>query len=118
MKMKNKFELKEARDFGWEGLKGKAYNNSSDFKNASAAFFEVTGRHGKVKSLVSDRIYYIMEGEGEFIINEKAVPVKAGDVIIVPKNTPYDYRNKGKVLKLFLVHTPAFEPDGEVNLES
>lgn len=116
--MKNKFELKEAREFGWEGLKGKTYNDSSDFKNASAALFEVTGRHGKVKSLINDRVYYVVEGEGNFMINEKVTPVKSGDVIIVPKNTPYDFENKGKMLKLFLVHTPAFAPKGDVKLES
>jgi mannose-6-phosphate isomerase-like protein (cupin superfamily) len=112
-----KFRLKNAYKFGWKGLKGLAYNSKEDFKRASAAMFEVTGRHGKVKSLVSDRIYLILEGKGEFIINGKKVPVEKNDVIIVPKNTPYDYKAvKGK-LKLFLVHTPAFDNKKEVKLE-
>ncbi|MCD6477996.1 MAG: cupin domain-containing protein [Candidatus Aenigmarchaeota archaeon] len=115
---KYKFTLKEAYDFGWEGIKGKAYNNSSDFKDASVALFEVTGRHGKVKSLVSNRVYYVLEGEGEFIIDEKTIPVKPTDVIIIPKNTPYDYKAiKGTVLKLLLVHTPSWAPEKEVKLE-
>ncbi|MEM5778688.1 MAG: cupin domain-containing protein [Candidatus Aenigmatarchaeota archaeon] len=112
-----KFKLKDAYKFGWEGLKGLAYNSKKDFKRASAAMFEVTGRHGKVKSLVSDRVYLVLEGQGEFIINNKKVTVKKDDVIIVPKNTPYDYKAvKGK-LKLFLVHTPAFDETKEVKLE-
>ena len=112
-----KFKLKNARKFGWKGLKGLSYSSKENFKRASAAIFEVTGSHGKVKSLVSDRVYFILEGKGEFTINGKKVLVEKNDVIIVPKNTPYDYRTlKGK-LKLFLVHAPAFDSKKEVRLE-
>lgn len=112
-----KFKLKNAQKFGWKGLKGLSYSSKEDFKRASAAMFEVTGRHGKIKTLVSDRIYLVLKGKGEFIINGKIVPIDKNDVIIVPKNTPYDYRAvKGK-LKLFLVHTPAFDNKKEVKLE-
>jgi len=109
-----KFELKKAKEFGWNGLKGWAYNSKEEFKNASAAYFEVDGSHGKVKTTSSDRIYFVLDGEGEFIINEKIVPVKKTDVVIVPKNTPYNYRGK---MKLLLVHTPAFNPEFEEKLE-
>jgi len=112
-----KFKLKNARKFGWKGLKGLSYSSKEDFKGASTAMFEVMGRHGKVKSLVSNRVYLVIKGKGEFIINGKKVPVEKNDVIIVPKNTPYDYRAvKGK-LKLFLAHTPAFDNKKEVKLE-
>ncbi|RLG16227.1 hypothetical protein DRN63_04425, partial [Nanoarchaeota archaeon] len=84
---------------------------------ASAAYFEVSGRHGKVKTTKSDRVYLVLEGEGEFIINDEVIPVKATDVIIVPKNTPYDYRATSDILKLFLVHCPAYDPEAEVKLE-
>jgi len=112
-----KYTLKEAYPFNWEGLEGWAYNSKDDFPNASAAYFEVTQSHGKVKTTKSDRIYLILDGEGEFIINGKIIPVKKTDVIIVPKNTPYDYKSTRGVLKLFLVHTPAFDPKADVNLE-
>lgn len=115
-----KFSLKDARakKIGWEGLKGFIYSDRNDFQNASAIMFEVTGRHGKVKSLVSDRIYLVLDGKGEFIINDEVIPVERGDVIIIPKNTPYDYKAiEGDILKLFLVHTPAFDAEKEVKLE-
>ena len=98
-----KFKIKDGYKFGWKGLKALAYNSKEDFERASAAIFEVTERHGKVKSLVSDRVYLVLEGKGEFITKEEIVPVEKSDVVIVPKNTPYDYRAiKGK-LKVFLV---------------
>lgn len=116
--MKHKFELKDAFGFGWEGVKAKAYSDAADFKDASAVMFEVTRSHGKVKSLASNRVYLVLEGEGEFIINSEVIPVKKTDMVIVPKDTPYDYRaTGGSVLKLFLIHTPAFDPEKEVKLE-
>lgn len=112
-----KFSLNNAKAFGWEGIKGWAFNSKEDFENASAAYFEVTGSHGKIKTTRSDRVYLVLEGKGEFIINNEVVPVEKDDVVIVPKNTTYDYRTTGEVLKLFLVHAPAFDPKKEVKLK-
>jgi len=111
------FKLKDAFQFGWEGIKGWAYNSKDDFANASAAYFEVSGKHGKVKTTKSDRIYLVLEGKGEFIIDGKVTLVDKTDVIIVPKNTPYDYKAIDGTMKLFLVHCPAFEPEADVKLE-
>lgn len=109
-----KFKLKDAKQFGGKGLKGWAHNSKEDFPRASAACFEVDGAHGKVKTALSDTVYYVLEGKGEFIINEETMPVETTDVVIVAKNTPYNYRGK---MKLFLVHTPAFDPKYEIELE-
>jgi mannose-6-phosphate isomerase-like protein (cupin superfamily) len=112
-----KFKLSEAFQFGWEGLKGFAYNSKDDFENASAAYFEVTKSHGKTKTTKSDRIYYIIEGVGEFTISNEAIKVEKTDVIIVPRDTPYDYKAIDGVLKLFLIHVPAYDGKAEVKLE-
>lgn len=109
-----KFSLEEARPIGWEGLNAWAYSSKEDFGLASAIYFEVTGRHGKIKTTLSDRIYYVVGGKGYFVIKGDATSVEEGDVIIVPKNTPYDYYNADDVLKLFLIHTPAYDKDHEV----
>lgn len=58
----------------------------------------------------------MIDGEGEFFINDKTINVKKNDVIVVPKNTPYNYRLKKGILKLFLVHTPAYDPKYEIKL--
>lgn len=109
-----KFKLKEAFQFGWPGIKGYSYNERTDFPHASAAMFEVETHHGKVRTELSDRVYLVLEGTGEFIIDDDVIPVEPTDVIIVPRNTPYDYRGK---LKLFLVHVPAYDEQFEVKLE-
>jgi mannose-6-phosphate isomerase-like protein (cupin superfamily) len=108
------FKLKNAGKFGWKGIKGLAYNSKEDFPNASAAYIEVAGTHGKIKITGMDGIYLILEGKGEFVIGEEKSQVEKRDVVIVPKNTPYNYHGK---MKLFLVHCPAFDPNSEIKLE-
>lgn len=109
-----KFTLNEAFKFGWPGLDGYAYNSKDDFLRASAALFIVTGRHGKVKNSESDRVYFVIEGNGQFFIENKTINVKDNDVIIISKNTIYDYEGK---MKLFLVHTPAYDEKNETDYE-
>ncbi len=109
-----KFKLKNAKKFGWKGIKGLAYNSKEDFANASAAYIEVAGTHGKIKITGMDGIYLVLEGRGEFVIGNETIQAEKMDVVIVPKNTPYNYSGK---MKLFLVHCPAFDPDSEIKLE-
>ena len=109
-----KFKLENASEFGWEGLKGRAYNSSDDFAGLSGALFEVTGSHGRTKTPVSDRVYLILDGEGEFNIDGEIFMVKKTDMVVVPKDTFYDYKAlNNTTLKMFLVHTPAFDPAKE-----
>lgn len=112
--MNHKFTLKDASAFGWEGLSGRAYNSREDFERASTAYFEVNGSHGRVKNTLSDRIYYVIDGKGEFVIEDRKIPVEKTDVVIIPRDTFYDYRGK---LRLFLVHSPAFNVDNDVRGE-
>lgn len=112
-----KFKLENATEFGWGDLKGKAYSSAEDFEGASGALFEVTGSHGRVKTTYSDRVYIVLEGEGEFDVNGEILTVEKTDMIIIPKNTPYDYKAvNDTTLKMFLVHTPAFNPEKEIKM--
>lgn len=114
-KKPSKFSKENAFQFEWENVKAFSYTSNSHLKSASAISFELNNtNHGKIKSTVSDRIYYVIEGKGEFVINNEVIPVSRSDVIIVPKNTPYDYRG---TLKVFLVHIPAWDLKGEILLE-
>lgn len=57
-----KFRLKDAREFGWNGIKGFAYNSKEDFEKASATYIEVDGRHGKIKNIIPKNTPYDYEG--------------------------------------------------------
>lgn len=81
-----KFSKPEKATFEWDtGIKGWVYNSKEDFKHASGIYFEVIGKHGKVKTTCSDRIYFVLSGKGKFIIDRKSISVSKHDMIIVPK---------------------------------
>lgn len=58
----------------------------------------------------SEFTYYVLEGEGYFIINDQKRPVTHGDLIVLPPKTKYTFGGK---LKLFLINTPRYTPEQE-----
>lgn len=69
----------------------------------SVIYSEVVGDHGQRVIGDHPRIYFIFEGEGEFIINGEVTIVKSKDVIIIPPFATYSYHATKPVLKLLLV---------------
>jgi len=80
----------------------------------SGTLIEINGDHGKIKCLKEDRIYFIIDGEGKFIINEEEHEVSKYDLVFIPKNTPYDIKGK---MKYFLLHSPEFRPGHDISLD-
>jgi mannose-6-phosphate isomerase-like protein (cupin superfamily) len=97
-----------------DGIEGWSYGSKEVSPVASASLITIDGRHSKTKSLVSDRVFYVLEGEGEFIIGDEAFTAGPTDVLICPKNTSFECNGK---MKYFLVHVPAYNYDREVRLE-
>ena len=60
-------------------------------KYQSVVYAELNGPHSEVKSESVERVYYILNGKGEFKIEDEITAVETGDVITVPPNTKYDY---------------------------
>ena len=83
-------------------------------KKYDAALIKINGNHGKVKSLRSDRVYFILSGEGIFEIGGKKHAISKGDLIFIPKKTPYNIIGK---MEFFLVNSPAFDPKDDVRLK-
>jgi len=86
----------------------KEYKINSNF---SGDLIELDGNHGLLKCLNEDRIYFIIEGEGKFIINNQETIISKNDLIFVPKNTIYNIIGK---LKYFLVCSPEFNSNDDV----
>lgn len=80
----------------------------------SASLVKIDGIHGQIMCKGEDRIYFILEGEGKFIIDRMEFNVKSEDLVFVPMNTPYDIIG---TMKYLLVCSPAFNQDDEVKLE-
>ena len=118
-----KISFKDAMDFGFGGIKGKSYLTRDEFSRAGAfpgntfaqtAKVRTGGRHGKIKNSANDHIYFVVDGKGSFLIGTQNFPAGKNDLIIVPKNPPFDYEGK---MKLFLVTVPALDKTKEVRLE-
>lgn len=82
--------------------------------NYSGALIDLDGYHGNIKCIGEDRIYFIISGTGEFLIDGEKSTVAANDLVFIPKNTTYDIKGK---LHYFLVCAPAFSPEHDVQVK-
>lgn len=86
----------------------KEYKINSDF---SGALIKINGDHGTLKCLNEDRIYFIVGGQGRFIIKDIEYKVETNDMIFIPKQTIYNIIGK---MKYWLICSPEFNPDDDV----
>jgi mannose-6-phosphate isomerase-like protein (cupin superfamily) len=59
--------------------------------------------------------YIILEGNGEFFLDDGAVPVSKGDLLSIPPKTRIHYKG---TMKMVLITTPAWKPENEVETKS
>jgi len=100
--LKYKLLKKDAEYFERDGISGYNYDIKLIEPNSSVVYAELIKPHGKVKTSSHERVYYIVQGRGEFIINNKKFNVKKADMIVVPPHTFYDYKPLTKKLKVIL----------------
>lgn len=87
----------------WDRVRSWNYKLTHLSPKMSVVYAKLDGDHGEVKTKDVERIYYILEGEGEFIIEGETTKVQKDDVITVPPNTVYDYKPSNKtMLKILL----------------
>ena len=101
----------EVEEKGNEETKVKNLFNS-DSPDISVASVK---RDSKDKTLgydkVSDNLYYVLEGEGVCIIEDKEHSIKKGDLIVIPKGTKY--KNIGNI-KLLAISIPKFDKSNSI----
>jgi quercetin dioxygenase-like cupin family protein len=42
-----------------------------------------------------DKVYHVIAGEGEFLLDDGARPMRAGDLLVAPADVPHGVRNTG-----------------------
>ena len=42
-----------------------------------------------------DKVYSVVEGEGVFLLADRELPMRAGDLLIAPEGVPHGVRNTG-----------------------
>ncbi len=52
---------------------------------------------------LSDEILYFVEGVGQCVVGKESYTVQSGDLVFVPKDTPYSIRNTHTVQKMVCI---------------
>ncbi|MEZ5365912.1 MAG: cupin domain-containing protein [Bryobacterales bacterium] len=74
---------------------GKADLFSADALFAGLNCFEPGQEHALHTHAGQDKIYYILEGEGDVIVGEETTRVKAGDLVLAKSEEPHAMANPG-----------------------
>lgn len=84
----------------------KVINRAEHSEGISLTWVEIWGRHEKVVCDLSDRVYYIISGDGVFQVGDAPfTPVTAGDVVFIPKRVPYEFEGQ---MTYVVMNGPAF----------
>lgn len=49
-----------------------------------------------------DKMYYVLEGRGLFLLEGRELPMEAGDMLIAPEDVPHGVQNTGRERLLVL----------------
>jgi mannose-6-phosphate isomerase-like protein (cupin superfamily) len=49
-----------------------------------------------------DKMYFVLEGSGLFLLNDRELPMQAGDLLVAPEGVPHGVRNTGSARLLVL----------------
>lgn len=89
------------------GVRMRIYTTKEDCPNAAILYQETeTGHAEEFVHDKSDFLYYILEGSGTWVVEDREVDVRAGDVVVVPAGNRFWFRGN---LKQICITAPAWE---------
>lgn len=87
------------------------YLTKDKSNNISVAVSHLNGKIGNTKNIKSDRVYYFINANAKFKIDNESIIVKDGDVLFIEKNTVYSMEG---TFDAVLINTPAFDINNEI----
>ena len=57
--------------------------------------FEAGQSHALHAHAGMDKVYQVLEGEGQFLLEGRELPMTAGDLLVAPDGVPHGVRNSG-----------------------
>jgi mannose-6-phosphate isomerase-like protein (cupin superfamily) len=104
-------DLDEIREEGYPLVMKTVVNRSEHSKDISITWVEIWGHHQRMVCDVSDRPYYIIEGEGVFqLADGEPFEVTAGDFVYIPRGVPYEFSGD---MTYLVMNGPAFVPGSD-----
>jgi mannose-6-phosphate isomerase-like protein (cupin superfamily) len=64
--------------------------------------FEPTQSHALHAHHGMDKLYYVIEGDGVFLLDDRELPMTSGDLLVAPDGVPHGIQNTGSVRLLVL----------------
>ena len=75
-------------------------------------------KKSKLHKLKSSEIYYILQGEGNMLVEDESIKVSQDQVIYIPPHSKQMIENTGNIdLKFLCIVDPAWKQDDEIILE-
>jgi mannose-6-phosphate isomerase-like protein (cupin superfamily) len=105
------FKKEDSTEFEKKGVKMRVYNSKEQCPQASIVYQET--QKGHLEEFYHSKsyfVYYIIEGEGVWFIEDEPFNVKTGDVVIVEPNKRFYYKG---CLKHVCITSPSWEPEYE-----
>ena len=110
------FRKKDAVRVNKAGVDMWIYAGADALAEAGVAYQETRVGHGEeFRHDKSAFIYFIIEGAGEWVIEDERFPVAASDVVVVPPGKRFYFTGD---LKQVCVTAPAWEPQYETTLRT
>lgn len=72
--------------------------------------FEAGQEHALHGHADQDKVYHVLEGEGEFLLEERTIEMSAGAMLVAPAGVPHGVRNTGHdrlVVLVFMAPAPS-----------
>ena len=70
--------------------------------------FEAGQQHGLHAHTGMDKVYYVLEGEGAFLLEGRELPMSPGAMLVAPRGIPHGIRNAGSArLVVLAILAPA-----------
>lgn len=64
--------------------------------------FEPGQEHALHAHAGQDKVYHVLAGSGLFLLNDRELPMRAGDLLVAPDGVPHGVRNTGAMRLLVL----------------
>lgn len=95
----------------FSGLKIYDFTDGLELKSSFAVIqIPPNSQHAESWSTRSDKYYYNINGEIQFILDGKEFKLSEGDFLVVLKGQRFSYKNIQKnIANLILIHTPSFD---------
>jgi mannose-6-phosphate isomerase-like protein (cupin superfamily) len=93
----------------------RAITAESHSPDISVTWVSIAGHHDRIVNHESDRVYYVIEGDGRFQVGDGAPieRVTSGDLVFIPRGTPYEFEGD---MRYLVMNGPAFRPGSDTVL--